>query len=57
MSDHTCLDCKHYRRHYIKQGKNYYVLIADGHCVYPRLKLRKANTPACDRFSLRKNDT
>ncbi len=42
----TCLTCKHFRQHYIRRGRSY-MPISDGHCVFPRLKLRKQDTPAC----------
>lgn len=53
----TCQTCKYYYQHYVKCGKNRYVSVEAGHCSHPRLKDRKPETPACDRFSLRKNDT
>ena len=30
--------------------KNWYLKTSCGHCVYPRLKHRKADTPACSHF-------
>lgn len=53
----TCLTCKYYHQHYVKYGKNHYIPVEEGHCAHPRLKFRKPETPACDRFSLRKNNT
>ncbi len=46
MTEKTCLTCTHFRLHYIKRGKRYYPL-AYGHCVFPRLKKRERQTPAC----------
>lgn len=36
-----CETCKFFRVHYIKRGRSYHKIL-DGHCVYPRLKRRKA---------------
>ena len=53
----TCQNCKHFRIHYIRYEKNNYVPISDGHCVHPRLKFCKTETPACKNFSPCKSDT
>jgi len=50
MNDPTCESCRHYRPHYVKFGQEYH-RIKDGHCVYPRLKLRRSDTAACSHFS------
>lgn len=47
--DSICKDCKYFRQHYIKFRKNYEEVFC-GHCVHPRLKDRKPNTPSCARF-------
>ena len=52
----TCKDCIHYRQHYIKFGRSYRP-IAYGHCVYPRLKKREQNTPACCKFKAREAES
>ena len=57
MESYTCPDFRHYRQHYIKYGKNYYLPISDGHCVHPRTKPQKNDTPTCERFRPRKSDT
>ena len=49
-----CGICKHFRRHYIKRGKNYYIALDMGHCIHPRLKDRECSTPACKHFSEQK---
>lgn len=49
---YTCEDCKHYRKHYVRVNDRFFMAIADGHCVYPRLKCRKRITPACKNFVL-----
>jgi hypothetical protein len=48
--ERICNNCKHYRRHYFKM-QNMFHQVADGHCVYPRLKLRKFNTEACPNYA------
>lgn len=45
----TCETCTHFRRHYVKFGRGY-LKTNDGHCVYPRRKLRRGSTPACEHF-------
>ena len=40
-----CLNCKHFHRHYLKEG----VPLPSGHCGHPRIKLRYAYD-ACDYF-------
>ncbi len=46
----TCEACVHFRAHYVRRGRNWYFKTACGHCVYPHLKHRKADTPACVHF-------
>ena len=48
----VCQNCVHYRQHYIKAGRSYRS-IRKGHCVYPRLKNRENETPACAHFKAR----
>ena len=57
MLDNTCETCKHFFRHYVKNGKSKFAPISEGHCGHPRLKCRRIDTPACEKFSLRKSDT
>ena len=40
-NEKTCRDCKHYRRHYVDIEGRYHE-IHDGHCVYPRVKRKRA---------------
>ena len=47
----NCQECMHYRRHYVKIGREFYE-IHDGHCVYPRMKRRRAEDDACLLFEL-----
>ena len=52
--NHFCGQCRHFRRHYVKFGRNRYHPMSKGHCVHPRLKDRSVDTPACGHFSLRR---
>ena len=46
-----CENCKHYRRHYVKDRTSDHLLpIHYGHCVFPRCKPRDNDTPACKDF-------
>lgn len=56
MDAPICLNCKYFYRHYTKTPKSY-AATAFGHCCRPRIRIREIETPACGRFSLRKNDT
>lgn len=49
----TCEMCKYFRIHYIKRGDGEYQEIIYGHCVYPRLKRREKDTPACKNYVVR----
>ena len=51
--NNTCIDCGHYFRHYIRCGSRFRP-IALGHCIYPRVKPRDCDTPACQHFTPRK---
>ena len=50
MNDPTCKDCQHFRQHYIHFLQQRYDAVPCGHCVYPRLKHRHPDTPACVHF-------
>ena len=43
----TCENCKYFRLHYVRWTNGRYVPTRDGHCVKPRLKIRKADTLGC----------
>ena len=45
-----CGNCKHYREHYRRAGKNRYISLQFGHFVHPRLKNRRAEE-CCPHFS------
>ena len=61
----TCEDCAHYRPHYapccgtvpeFRGSRTYrgaFTKLYDGHCTVPRIKNRKAKTPACPYFEER----
>ncbi len=53
--ENVCKECKHFRQHYVKFRRGYRE-INDGHCVYPRLKRRETDTPACQHFVPRDNE-
>ena len=55
MEEKYCEDCKYFRQHYITDGTRYDYVYC-GHCVYPRLKTRKPDTPACFYFVQREKD-
>ncbi len=57
MPNETCETCKYFFQHYVKDGKSTFVPLYEGHCGHPRLKYRKTDTPACEKFSPRKSDT
>ena len=50
--NNICKNCKHFRLHYIKFGRGYRE-ITYGHCVYPRLKKRETESPACEFYKER----
>ena len=47
----TCETCRHFRRHYVKRGQNWYIPIKLGHCGEPRIRYKQTDTPACHRYS------
>ncbi len=53
----TCQSCLHFRQHYILFDANWYSPAGCGHCVYPRLKHRPPQHPACVHFSPRPSET
>ncbi len=50
----TCASCRYFEQHYVRIGKNRYMTVEAGHCTSPRLKDRKAATPACPHYSHRR---
>lgn len=49
MEQKICGQCRHFRRHYILDEQTCKAVYC-GHCVFPRLKNRKPDTPACGHF-------
>lgn len=50
MQEPTCSNCAHFRRHYIRFHEFRFTEVPCGHCVHPRLKHRRPDTPACVHF-------
>jgi len=42
LPEESCGNCKYFRKHYIRSYKGHYMPLGYGHCVYPRLKKRRA---------------
>lgn len=53
----VCAQCRHFHRHYVRYGNNRYSPLNCGHCGEPRCRDKKAETPACGRYSQRKKET
>ena len=53
MEEPKCSMCIYFRQHYIHWDADCYYEVPCGHCVYPRLKHRKPDTPACIHFHSR----
>lgn len=47
----TCETCKHFRRHYTRGGGNKFIPLAVGHCGNPRLRDKRCDAPACQRYA------
>ena len=52
MSELACQNCVHFRQHY-HLTETHGFLLDCGHCVYPRLKHRRAAAKICDHFEER----
>lgn len=50
MND-TCENCKHFLGHYVRYMTGNFIGLDHGHCVYPRVKTREADTKACAHFT------
>ena len=46
----TCQYCKHFLRHYTKFRYKQFFPLDVGHCINPRLRDKRIDTPACHRF-------
>lgn len=51
QEEKTCTGCQHFVQHYAKVGNHTYVIVYSGHCGNPRIREKKPDTPACQRFS------
>lgn len=47
MEKEKCINCAHFRQHYVYWYENHYQPVPCGHCVYPRLKHRTPDTSVC----------
>ena len=52
MENQTCKQCRYFRQHYVLNSQMC-VAVDCGHCVYPRIKHRRAEKQACDHFAER----
>ncbi|WNX85032.1 hypothetical protein RWV98_01795 [Agathobaculum sp. NTUH-O15-33] len=50
MKEAICKTCKYFYQHYIRLTKDRYTITPSGHCVYPRIKLRHEDAPACPHY-------
>lgn len=50
MENHVCKECEYYCAHYVRLAKKQWQQLDHGHCVYPQIKQRQAQTPACKYF-------
>ena len=53
-SSKACAQCRHFHRYYVRVGNNRYLPLERGHCGEPRCRDKQADTPACGRFSGKK---
>lgn len=49
MEEKVCGQCGHFRQHYTLDDQSC-MTVCCGHCVFPRLKNRRPDTPACGHF-------
>lgn len=47
----VCENCKHFLRHYVRYVTGDFIGLDHGHCIYPRVKTREADTKACMHFT------
>jgi len=52
MCANTCGTCRFFIQHYAKRGRQYTDVYC-GHCIYPRIKTRHADTPACPQYKMK----
>ena len=49
----TCAECRYFVQHYARLKNQKYIPTDYGHCGNPRIREKKPETPACQRFSRR----
>ena len=50
----SCAQCRYFHRHYVRTGNHRYFPLEQGHCSHPSCRDKKADAPACNRFSKRR---
>ena len=56
MEASICKTCVHFRQHYVPFDEIRFTETPYGHCVFPRLKERRNNTPACVHYQKREKE-
>ena len=54
MNSQTCQNCKHFRQHYGLEETRIFRVYC-GHCVLPRIKNKKPDQKACEKFAQKEN--
>lgn len=49
--ENTCEGCRYFYQHYVHVKNKLYVPIQCGHYAHPRIRDKRPNTPACQRFA------
>ena len=49
----SCAQCRHFHQHYVRVAGYRYAPLDEGHCSEPRCRDKRADDPACARFSKR----
>ena len=49
----SCAQCRHFHQHYVRVAGYRYAPLDEGRCSEPRCRDKRADTPACARFSKR----
>ena len=49
----SCAQCRHFHQHYVRVAGYRYAHLDEGHCSEPRCRDKRADAPACARFSKR----
>lgn len=51
--ENCCGSCTHFYMHYVRFENGRYIPIDFGHCVFPRIKDRDADTKACKYYEVK----